>query len=69
MIGIVRGGSDTSRTEPSVAMLSRFGKMSPAAITTAVGERTQARTSQRPPDILLLVLVLREERRGMRAAW
>jgi hypothetical protein len=58
----VRGGSDTSSSEPSVAMLRRFGKRSPAAITKAVGERNHARRSQRALDVSLLVL--REVRRG-----
>jgi hypothetical protein len=52
----VRGGSDTSRSEPSVAMLRRFGKMSPAAITIAVGERNHAWRFQRALDVLLLAL-------------
>ena len=64
---IVRGGSDTSRSEPSVAMLRRLGKISPAAITTAVGERNHARRFQRTLDVLLLAL--REIwRGGMRGA-
>jgi len=64
MMEIVRGGSDTSRTAPSVAMLRRLGKVRPAAITTATGERSHARRSQRWLDIRLLAL--REMRRGGR---
>ena len=67
-MGIVRGGSDTSRIEPSVAMLKRFGKTRPAAITRAVGERNKSRRSQGLLDDLLFGS--REERRGgMRVAW
>ena len=50
---IVRGGSDTSRSEPSVAMLRRFGAISPAAITMAVGEVNQARSFEGPLDVVL----------------
>ena len=55
MMQIVRGGTDTSISEPSVAMLNRLGNMSPAANSSAVGERNHARRSQRALDALLFV--------------
>jgi hypothetical protein len=48
-------------------MLSRFGKISPAAITKAVGEVNQARSLADPLDFFLPER--RDERRGMRGAW
>jgi hypothetical protein len=46
-------------------MLRRFGAISPAAITMAVGEVNQARSFEGPLDVVLPER--REEWRGMRA--